>query len=277
MPLTEIQKRILKLLTGHRSEASHLAGATGLGLSPESPRFSHDLDYFHDREAAVAAAFARDKSALEDNGYDVEILLSQPGFIRVVVSDGESSIRIDWAHGSSWRFMPTSCLDEVGHVLHPVDLAINKVLALAGRDEPRDFIDTLFVHRRVLSLGALVWAASGKDPGMSPSMLLELLKRKGKLREEHLRYLDIVPELDIRSLRREWQVALHQAEEFIASRPYNEAGCLYVDPETTAFIEPKPGQPAKLHRATQGGILPAIEGLESGYWDKLSESFFGPK
>lgn len=30
-----------------------------------------------------------------------------------------------------------------GFMLDPIDLAINKVLALAGRDEPRDFVDML--------------------------------------------------------------------------------------------------------------------------------------
>lgn len=69
--------------------------------------------------------------------------------------------------------------DELGGLLlHPIDLAINKVLALAGRDEPRDFVDILFVHRSVLPLAGLSWAAVGKDPGLSPLSLLELLKRR---------------------------------------------------------------------------------------------------
>jgi len=59
-----------------------------------------------------------------------------------------------------------------GPLLHPVDLAINKVLALAGRDEPRDFVDILFVHARVLPLGAICWAAVGKDSGFTPLSLL---------------------------------------------------------------------------------------------------------
>ncbi|OGU02199.1 MAG: hypothetical protein A2W29_00260 [Gemmatimonadetes bacterium RBG_16_66_8] len=71
-----------------------------------------------------------------------------------------------------------------GLLLHPVDLAANKVLALAGRDESRDFVDILFVHERVLPLGALCWAAVGKDPGFTPLSLLELLKRRGRYRPE---------------------------------------------------------------------------------------------
>ena len=136
MPLTRFQKKILALLTGQRSEKSHLAGATGLGLSKKSKRFSHDLDYFHDTEASVAEAFGKDRATLEAAGLSVELLLSQPGFVRAVVSDADTSVRVDWAHDSSWRFMPPVEVDEVGYVLHPVDLAINKVLALAGRTRP---------------------------------------------------------------------------------------------------------------------------------------------
>lgn len=55
-----------------------------------------------------------------------------------------------------------------------VDLAANKVLVLAGRDEPRDFVDILFAHREVLPLAGLVWAAVGKDPGFTPPSLLAL-------------------------------------------------------------------------------------------------------
>ena len=64
--------------------------------------------------------------------------------------------------------------------MNPIDLAINKLLALVGRDEPRDYLD---IHEamRVLPLGALCWAAAGKDPGFTPSMLLDLLRRRGKL------------------------------------------------------------------------------------------------
>jgi hypothetical protein len=32
--------------------------------------------------------------------------------------------------------------------LHPIDLAVNKLLALAGRDEARDFLDILSLLSR---------------------------------------------------------------------------------------------------------------------------------
>jgi hypothetical protein len=154
----------------NRSEASHLAGASAIHASPDSVRFSGDLDLFHDDEASVA----EDHAALEKAGFSVEVLLSQPGFIRAQARRNGQEILVDWAHDSAWRFMPTVLIKGIGHVLHPVDLAVNKVLALSGRDEPRDWVDTLYLDAKFISLGAMVWAAVGKDPGMNPEMLLSL-------------------------------------------------------------------------------------------------------
>jgi hypothetical protein len=57
--------------------------------------------------------------------------------------------------------------------LHPFDLATSKVLALVGRVEPRDFIDTLTCNESVQPFGYLAWAACAKDPGFSPAAILE--------------------------------------------------------------------------------------------------------
>lgn len=94
-----------------------------------------------------------------------------------------------------------------GLLLHPVDLAINKVPALTGRDEPRDFVDTLFVHRTVLPLAGLCWAAVGKDPGLSPLSLLELLKRRGRYRPEDFDRLHLVQPFDLPGAKAEWRAA----------------------------------------------------------------------
>lgn len=58
------------------------------------------------------------------------------------------------------------------------------MLALAGRDEPRDFLDIFFIHDTILSIGALVWTAVGEDPGFAPQALLEIIQRRGKYQLE---------------------------------------------------------------------------------------------
>ena len=54
MPLSDLQTAILLLLAAHRKPESDGTGATA--LNHDGARFSDDIDIFHDREEAVAAA-----------------------------------------------------------------------------------------------------------------------------------------------------------------------------------------------------------------------------
>jgi hypothetical protein len=261
VPLTDFQRALLALLARNRSPESYLAGGAALHFAPNSLRYSNDLDFFHDSEHRVASAFTADEALLGSEGYSVEVELSQPGHIQALVSRGEESTRIDWAHDSAWRFLPPVQDAVGGYLLHEVDLAINKVLALSGRDEPRDYVDVLWIHEHVLPLGALCWAAAGKDPGLTPRSLVELLKRRGRPRQEDLDRLRLIEPLDVVSAKARWLSALEEAETFVESRPPKELGCLYYSPEKDAFVAPAPDvlladQGVLVHFGRPGGVLP---------------------
>lgn len=258
MPLTEYQSRLALLLADNRTFDSYLAGGAAILIEPNTSRFSRDLDYFHDSEARVAEAFIADRELLETSGYAVDVDLNQPGYVRAVVQKDGNATKIEWARDSSWRFMPTVRDERVGFLLHPVDLAINKVLALAGRDEPRDVLDTLHLHRNVLALGALCWAACGKDPGFTPLSLLELLRRRGRIREQDLARLDLAKPLNLHELKSAWLEALDSVKPFVASRPPSEIGCLYYSPERQGFVDPRDVPDAVPHFGRPGGVLPRI-------------------
>lgn len=275
MPLTAFQARTLGLISANRTQGSHLAGGAAINLADSSLRYSHDPDLFHDTESAVASAYHRDCALLAENSIGVEIEISQPGFIRAVLIAGEERLRVDWAHDSNWRFFEPVNLDGVGWVLHPVDWAVNKVLALAGRDEPRDLLDALYLHQTVLSIGALAWAAVGKDPGYNPLMLIDMLSRRGKLRQEDLDTLDLAIGQDLETLRREWVQALDEARLWIASRPVEEAGCLYADPKSGLLFAPSAGDDVAIIRGQPGGVIPRIHGIQGASFvesDALRES-----
>jgi hypothetical protein len=265
VPLTAFQQSVLRLLARNRTPDSYLAGGAALHFAPNSQRFSNDLDFFHDSEERVASAFAADAELLREAGFTVEVELSQPGHIRSLVSRGEDSTRIDWAHDTAWRFMPPVRDDQGGYLLHEIDLAINKLLALAGRDEPRDYVDILYVHERILPLGPLCWAAAGKDPGFTPHSLVELLKRRGRPRQEELDRLHLVEPLDVVSAKERWLRALEEAESVVDSRPAPELGCLYYSPDRKAFVVPKADVPLAdrgivVHFGSPGGVLPQPSG-----------------
>lgn len=260
MPLTEFQAALGRLLAVNRSEDSYLAGGAAILAAPETQRYSHDLDFFHDSAERVASAYAADHDLLIGHGYRVQPELSQPGYIRAVVRRGDEATKVEWAQDSTWRFMPVLKSEAFGFQLHPIDLATNKVLALAGRDEVRDLLDTLHVHAVVLPLGGLVWAAVGKDPGYSPLSLLEMLRRRGRIQPADLARLDLVAPLDPRLAKQNWLEALQGAEEFARSRPTDEAGCLFYSPSLARFVCPVAGEPADAvpHHGRPKGVLPRL-------------------
>jgi hypothetical protein len=258
VPLTDYQAELARLLSRNRSLDSFLAGGAAILLEPNTNRYSRDLDYFHDSEQRVSEAFATDRDLMEGEGYDVEVAMRQPGFVRAIVRREGDATKVEWAHDSSWRFMPAIHDPRVGYLLHPVDLAVNKVLALAGRDESRDILDTLHFHQNLLPLGALCWAVCGKDPGFSPLSLLELLRRRGRVRAEDLARLDLAVTIDLHDLKEDWLEALDSVEPFAASRPPEEIGCLYYSGSQQRFVDPLEFDDAVPHHGLPGGILPQV-------------------
>ncbi|MDH3498214.1 MAG: nucleotidyl transferase AbiEii/AbiGii toxin family protein [Gemmatimonadota bacterium] len=263
MPLTDFQRTLLATLAATPNDDRYLAGGAAMHFAPNSTRYSDDLDFFHDSEARVAAAFAADRATLEAAGYTLERELTLPGFVRAVVRRGDDATRVDWAHDSAWRFMPLVRDPLGGLLLHPVDLAINKVLTLAGRDEARDFVDILFVHRTVLPLAGLCWAAVGKDPGLTPLSLLELLKRRGRYRPEDFGRLRLAESFDLAEAKQTWLAALGDADTFVRARPPEECGCLYYARPVEGFVLPRADealatQGIVAHYGAPGGVLPRI-------------------
>lgn len=168
MPLSRIQVDILRLLAAHRDPESYVRGSTP--LNRQSPRYSSDIDVFHDREERVAAAAGLDTALLAENGYRLTWIRREPAIQTVSAEHDGESTRLEWLADSDFRFFPTIPDAMFGYILHPVDLAANKIIAAADRREVRDVIDAVRVHETILPLGAVVWAAVEKSPGFTPEI-----------------------------------------------------------------------------------------------------------
>lgn len=259
MPLTPYQSEVARLLAAQRTPDSYLAGGAALHIEPNSLRFSNDLDYFQDSPARVASAFDADRDCLVLAGHRLDVQLERPGFVRAIASRGVDSTKIEWVFDTAFRFLPVVQDARAGYLLHPIDLAINKVLALVGRDEPRDYLDVIDADQRILGLGGLVWAACGKDPGFTPLMLLDLLKRKGRYRPEDFRRLALLAPPDLPAVKQAWLSALEAAAHFIAARPIEELGCLYYAASQSAFMGALPLPAGTVpHFGRPGGVLPLV-------------------
>ena len=231
MPLSSVQAEVLRLIAGNRSPDSYVAGATVLHRAGSTPRYSMDLDLFHDLEDSVARSAETDAATLTNAGHEVSWLLRTPTFHRAVTRFPAGSLKIEWAQDSAFRFFPVQPDDRFGYRLHDADAATNKVLALAGRDEVRDFVDVLHLDETYLSLGALAWAACGKDPGYTPDFLLEQTARHAAYTQADLDRLALREPLDLGTLKRRWLAAMEQARKLVAALPAPEVGCLYLDAE----------------------------------------------
>ena len=240
MPLTSAQAEVLRRIASNRSPDSYVAGATVLHRDADSPRFSDDIDLFHDLDDSIAQSAAADAISLQNAGYLFSWLLRTPTFQRALVEIADQQLKMEWAYDSAFRFFPVQKDDLCGYRLHDTDAATNKVLALAGRSEIRDFVDVLHLHDTYLSLGALVWAASGKDPGFTPELLLDQMGRHVAYQQTDLDRLSLRKPLDLRRLKLRWIAAVEAATTTLSKLPPEEVGCLYLGPD----LRPRNPDPA---------------------------------
>lgn len=261
MPLTDLQAAVLARIAANRSPESYLAGATVIHRGAGTPRFSQDLDFFHDVEECVVQSAERDAATLLEAGYGFAWLLRAPTFHRAVVTAGPAQLKMEWAQDSVFRFFPVQPDPFCGYRLHDADAATNKILALAGRNEIRDFVDILHLHANYLSLGTLVWAACGKDPGFTPEFLLNQVGRHTAYTQADCDRLLVRVPLDLTRLKQDWLAALADARRLVASLPPDEVGCLYLDPKG-APVTPDPASvrfPALTrHKGAIRGAWPAV-------------------
>jgi hypothetical protein len=267
--LTEYQREICQLIANHRraNGESYVAGGVALNTLLNTPRLSRDIDLFHDTDAALVASWLADRQLLQTAGYEVAVLRETAAFVEAVVSRHDECVLMQWARDSAFRFFPLIEDVLLGLVLHPFDLATNKVLALAGRLEARDWIDVLNCHDYIQPLGYLVWAACGKDPGFSPTSLIAEAQRGSRYSQVELDALAFAgPSPDAKQLGVKWHVILQEAVDICRVLPVDEvgkcvitiAGDLYrgsADRLSTAMEDER----ITFHAGTIGGVLPQIK------------------
>lgn len=239
MALTAFQRVGIRLLASRRIEGgeSYLAGGAALNALTESARQSRHLDFFQDTAAAVATAVEAEGALLAAHGYEVRARRERPGYAEATVARGAESVEIQWTTDSAFRFFPLVRHEELGLVLHPFDLATNKVLALVGRLEARDWIFTIAAHDRIQRLGYLAWAACRKDTGFSPSAILEQAGRSARYSAVEIAALAFDgPPPDAAALSRRWHALLDEGRRLIALLPPEQAGSCVLDAEGSLFI-----------------------------------------
>jgi hypothetical protein len=261
MPLGVFEREVLRCIAVNRNPDSFVAGANVIHQAPDSPRASQDVDVFHDAPEKLAASVTADLAALDAAGFETAKTKEDEFFVRAQVARAGHSTKIEWVLDSAFRFFPVEPDVELGWRLNFWDAATNKTLALCARAKLRDMLDSLFLHEHHLHVGALVWAAAGKDPGLSPEMIIHYARRFAIYRESDVRDLQLSQPVDLRDLKVRWMEASQEALELFPRLPASELGCLYLDARGCPVC-PEPDSPAfpklKRHFGSLFGALPRI-------------------
>jgi Nucleotidyl transferase AbiEii toxin, Type IV TA system len=198
MPLDSLQERIARTaLALPQARTLALAGGGAMIVHGFVSRVTKDIDLFtecDDQEAVQITAALRE--ALHQQGLQTRTLPpTDHRFVAVDPSTGSECTVEVFPDGG--RLHDRVTLD-IGPVLHPDDLAADKVLALWGRARPRDFYDVAalldrYGAERLLDLAAV------KDSGFTLDTFADALRAISRLRSADWAEDGIV-ELDVSRL-----------------------------------------------------------------------------
>jgi hypothetical protein len=175
MPLDELHRRVatVALRVANRYGFA-LGGGNALIAHGLITRPTQDVDLFTNEETGVEAAADSVEAALQEAGFDAEREDKAAGLSDIFEGMGEGLAEWTVTAPDGQRMMlqmayfdraaqPVTM--EVGPVLSLEDVVGGKICALAGRAEPRDYIDTA-AALRLYSIDEVISLAQRLDPGL---------------------------------------------------------------------------------------------------------------
>jgi len=155
------------------AEGLALAGGGALIVRGDVDRGTRDLDFFGLTPESVNGLAPAVELALTAAKIEVTTLQSNQGFVRLVACEGSERCEIDLAADA--RLFPIDTGQRVP-TLTGEELGVDKVLAIFGRAEARDFIDFAAVEPKC-GFERLCEQAAEKDRGFSARVFGEMLHK----------------------------------------------------------------------------------------------------
>jgi hypothetical protein len=176
--LTPLQQQVATIVSSLPEAADFaLAGGAALIARGDVIRGTRDLDFFAPEPREVRELVPAVERALAEAGLDVRRVREGDAFFRLEVRSGSEMTEVDF--GVDARLMPVE-RSPFGPTLAGEELAIDKVLAVFGRAEARDFIDLAAIADQY-GLEELCRKAMVKDRGFDPQVLYDMIGRFDRL------------------------------------------------------------------------------------------------
>jgi hypothetical protein len=275
MPLDDFQKRVVGILMPLRSPDSTFAG--GAVLQRHGFRLSDDEDLFHSDNIDVSSVAERDMTALKSAGLAVDVVRPHEGLVEAIVSkEGEGSTRVQWVQSGSWNFFRPVPDEMFGWRLHMADLAINKALAAGGRRQVRDYADLALIHRHMIPLWHICWAAPGKDESWSPMSLVEKIAATSGFRQADFDTgMSTTVPLKAAEVVRTVRDAIEEAREISRRLPPEHAGKLFVDDNggIVSDVDRILSGSVNIIEATKGGTWPSSPDIDHALIEHVIDAF----
>ncbi len=179
--LSPLQEQVAAIIAGlEEAEDFVLAGGAALIVRGDVHRQTRDLDFFGLTADAVDQLLPAVDRALREAGLTVHRVQEAPGFARLVVESADD--RTELALAADARLFPAEP-GRLAPMLSGEELAVDKMLAVFGRAEARDFIDLMAIESRY-GFDRLCRLAAEKDRGFTPAVLAAMLGQFRRLGRE---------------------------------------------------------------------------------------------
>ena len=179
--LSPLQERVAKIIAGlDEARGFALAGGGALIVRGDVQRQTRDLDFFGLTADAVDQLVPAVDRALQAAGLTVQHVQESHGFARLIIESKDDRTELDL--GTDARLFPAEP-GSPAPLLSGKELAVDKVLAIFGRAEARDFADLMAIEP-CYGLDRLCQLAAEKDRGFLPSVFADMLSQFSRLRRE---------------------------------------------------------------------------------------------
>jgi hypothetical protein len=168
--LSPLQARILRVIAA-QLPGVFLSGGTALGAFYLGHRRSADLDLFSREAGEYDARVQQLLCLLEHERLPNAAGAAGPGFRRFVVADGHETVPVDLVLDIADPIAPPTITPDGLAVDSLDDISANKLCAILGKSEPRDYVDLFFLAKAGKDPLTYLPAARRKDAGVDPAVL----------------------------------------------------------------------------------------------------------